>query len=167
MNATTPATVESVARQAGSYFTRIRRGEETITTFTDDRPDWLYDAVYEAHGSMLPDDWKFACCELAVDAIADAGEDADLDDLAHEFADGQADVYNADRLKWLASHMDRVYYVEDAVKEFGTPTDEDGQFDLLRVIGLGQYAEAMECFNAMRSAIEAEVERRNEEADDE
>ena len=158
---TTQHTIQSVAKDTQQYFERITRGEDTITVLTDARPEWLFDAVYSAHGEMLPDDWKFAVCESAVDALAES-DDADLDDLAHEFADGEIDVYNGARLQWLSSNLNRVYYVEDAAKEYGTENNA-GEFDLFQLIGQGQYAEARECFDTIRNAIEAEAERLNSE----
>jgi len=86
----------------------------------------------------------------------------DLDDIVHDFADGQVDIYNGARLQWLSSNLNRVYYVEDAAKEYGTENNA-GEFDLFQLIGQGQYAEAREAFDAIRSAIETETERLNNE----
>jgi hypothetical protein len=130
------------------YFERATRGREngpdqegsTFVRLTDDAPEWLTDAVREAHDGELPDDWRYETCELIASMLDERPEWLESDDdsdLAHEIADSLTDVYNFDRLTWLAGSLIRPDYVNDAVREYGIPTDG---FDLVEAIGWGQYS---------------------------
>jgi hypothetical protein len=90
-----------MASNLGRWFeTRKRDSGEAFVTLKDGRPDWLYDAVREAHVSDVPNDWIFAECQAACDAIDEGylvGEDS-----IHEYADGRVDVYTRELHKWSA-----------------------------------------------------------------
>lgn len=158
MNAST-ITISSLADEAYALFqSRERDNDESFTSLKDTAPEWLHDLVREAHGEFLPDDWRYDAIHSALGAIGDSGAETadDLDDAAHEFADGNVDTYNAARTAWLASHLSRGGYCDDAAQEFGFEvTQERGIFDL---IGLGQYREGEEIFQSVRESLEARLE---------
>lgn len=151
----------AVAEEWSKLFTTAKRdsGEEfTKHSAPDDSP--LYDAVRDAHGSMLPDDTRYAMIRSAIDAIAEASEGSDVSDVAHEFADGEPSVYNAARARWLASHIERGAYVDEAAQEYGLP--DASEFSVYDAIARGWYMEALEVFNSIAESIEAEAEAREE-----
>lgn len=116
---------------------------------TDDAPEWVREAVYAAHAGMMPDDTKYSMVRDVADAIAEALEySEDLDDARHERVDGLVPTYNSDRVKWLASHLDRASYVDDARREYGT----EGA-DLFDQLGAGIYAEYDEIWGILADAI--------------
>lgn len=140
----------TIAGEAFDWFeTRTRDDDTTYTTMKDGRPDWIYDAVYAAHGDMLPDDRIFELCWDAFGFIHD--NDATEDDSG-EFADQAVDVYTADRLRWLASHMSRPGLCDEAADEMGA----DG-LGIVERIGLGQYAEARDVFAVIFAACEEQA----------
>ncbi len=146
----TETTVHTLATEAASWFetaTRTGGDGETFTRCKDRAPDWVTDLVHDAHGDFLPDDWRYQTISAALDAIEDAGEDADLDDLASEFADGHVDVYTAARFTWLSSSLNRQGYVDEACEEFGFQFDSG--HGIADAVGLGQYREAEEVFQAV------------------
>jgi len=154
-------TVHSLASEAASCFEYASRDDddrETYVRVKDGSPAWVTEMVREAHDGFLPDDWRYACISAAVDAIDEAGEDADLSDVAAEFADSQIDVYTADRLAWLSSSLRRSSYVDEAASE-GLVSAETDTVDR---IGIGQYMEAHEVF----AAVQRFLETRAEEAED-
>ena len=53
-------------------------------------------------------------------------------DIITEIADSNVDIMTADLMKWNAGNYS---YVEDAIQEFGVPSD----FDMVRMIQQGQY----------------------------
>jgi hypothetical protein len=77
-----------------------RDNGETFTTLKDDRPEWLQDAVREAHQTDLPNDWIYGECKAAVEAF-DEGSLTDEDSI-HEYADGRVDIYTKDVYQWAA-----------------------------------------------------------------
>lgn len=62
-------------------------------------------------------------------------------DIISEIADNNVDVYNYDLLNWV---KDNYSYIEEALDELGTPTDDNGKADFLGIIRQGQYY-ANEC----------------------
>jgi hypothetical protein len=133
-------TVSDLARVLLRYFVPIRDG--AAIGLCDDAPQWAVDVVREAHGDMMPDDWRYhvirAACEYLTDDRDDDGE----------FADGQVDVYTSDRTAWLASSLDRVAYVVDAAADYGAPKG-----GIVDAIAQGQSAEASEILSLTRSAL--------------
>lgn len=148
-------TIDQLAGEAYAAFEARQRDDDTsYVTLRDDAPGWLHDLVRAAHGDMLPDDWRYASIRAALGAINDAGEGADLDDLAHEWADGHVDVYTGARLAWLASDLNRAGYCDDAVDE-GLVSPDAGIVDR---IGAGQYAESLEVYAAVLEGLTAQLE---------
>ena len=90
-------------RKLGSFFIPLERKPEGCATraitLTDDRPDWLLEAIQEAHCSDLPRDWIYQECEAACDAIDNGSLD---EDSVHEHADSRVDVYTQARYDWAA-----------------------------------------------------------------
>jgi hypothetical protein len=128
------------------YFeTRTRDDGTRFVTLTDDRPDWLQDAVMEAHDDELPNDWRFETCAAIAEWLDGLLDLDDADDMVSEFADAQVDVYTSDRLRWVAGHLGRVDYCDEAASEYGSGA-RDGIVDR---IGQGQYL----CIERMASLM--------------
>lgn len=56
-----------------------------------------------------------------------------IDDIIHDIADNNVDIYNYDLLEWAKSNYS---YIEDYVKEFGINSQN---FDFIDIIRGGQY----------------------------
>jgi hypothetical protein len=106
-----------------SFWTKIE--DSTRDTLTDNRPDWLYEAVQAAHVSDLPNDWIYAECRAACDAIDD-GSIACEDDI-HEHADSRVDVYTKDLYQWAADMClsDTFAQAESDVEDMGGDSRDD------------------------------------------
>lgn len=57
-------------------------------------------------------------------------------DIITEIADNNIDIYNSDLMDWAKGNTS---YIEEALEEFGTPTNNRGQADFMRIIQQGQY----------------------------
>lgn len=158
------AELQDVAREASSWFETARRATgdtetgpredgEPYVRLREGAPKWMQDMVYDAHGDMLPDDWRYACIRSAVDWIAD-GNDPD-----------DSGGFTGARFAWLISHLSRSGYVDEAADEFGAETVYVD--NIVSAIGMGQYMEASEVFGYVLSAIEARAEETEEDSDDE
>lgn len=122
------------------YFQIATRTDGTpFTTLSPDAPEWVQTAVYEAHDSELPNDWRYDAARAIFDALQTG--DADPDDPV-SWADSYTDVYNADLAAWLAADLSRDSYCEDALSEFGAE-GLTGAFDLIR---RGQYVSLCQMF---------------------
>jgi|TARA_Y100000310_G_C20597990_1_gene771504 hypothetical protein len=137
-------TVESVAAEALKHLeTKVREHDGTsYVSFKDSRPQWLFDAIYSAHGDMLPDDFVFRFCQDGLQYIAEGN---------HEETP-ESDIYTTDLTLWLASHNERVFYLSEALTEFGDMKDG------FQALQYAQYIERRECMDSMRGAVEAQIE---------
>lgn len=130
-----------------SFFTiRHRDNGQPFVTLTDNAPESLLDICREAHGDMFPDDTRWNMIRLAFDALTDYTDPLDTDNL-HEIADSLVSVYTAELTAWLASHRNRLDYVDTAREEFGPSKDLAG--DLMR----GQYMEYLEILDAIVAVL--------------
>lgn len=149
-------TQEDIAQAAGEaaswfeYAYRVEGDEETrFIRNKDGCPEWVKQIVYTGHGSdFLPDDWRYNCIWNALGHI----HDADGEEDSAEFCDGEVDVYNGARFAWLASNIQRQFYVDDAVANFGQPES------ITDAIGYGQYEEAGEVYSLVYRALEEYVD---------
>jgi hypothetical protein len=81
-----------------------------------------------------------------------------------EIADGLVDIYNNDRLQWLASSLYRAQYCDDAQSE-GLVSEDADMFDR---IGMGQYQEYSEILYALtRALLDVFAEQNENQEEDE
>lgn len=156
MSTETP-TLASLADLAYHAFTMGGRAGtgEAFVSLTDDAPDWVYDLVREAHGTMFPDDWRYSATRQACSHVSECEGDTDPDDLPHEIADALTDVYTMRLTAWMASHIDRVAYVDQAREESLVAADAP-------VFNLLQAAQYVELFEIASSVVASLVERLEE-----
>lgn len=157
MSETKTQTISGLAGEAYGYFETRKRGDEPdaerFVSLKDERPDWLQELVFEAHGhgDYLPDDWRYQTIRDAIGHIHDSGAESadDLEDSAHEFADQNVDVYTGSRYAWLASNLRRSGYVDEARDEGLIGPDAD----VAEQIGVGQYEESREVFASVLQSL--------------
>lgn len=81
------------------FETRTRDNGESFVTLVDDAPEWLEDAIREAHQSDLPNDWIYEECRAVCEAV-------DCDELSpesvHEHADSRVDIDTSSLFQWAA-----------------------------------------------------------------
>jgi hypothetical protein len=150
-------TVQEKAKEFRSWFELGKRDDGSEYWSVKDNcpfPELLRDMCREAHEDMMPDDTKYAFIVEALDALEDADEPEDVE--------LEADIYTAQLTAWLASHLERVSYVDDAA-DVGVE-DRGLSFLLMR----GQYEEKNAVLRIVRTFIEREVEDDNlpDNADD-
>lgn len=109
---------------------------------TDDRPDWLAEAVQDAHDGEWPNDWRY---EICADIIYRLQDDPDME--PYEIAGELVDIYNADLLGWVSEYMTRIGYVDEAAAENGLDGGIIGQ------ISRGQYYCILQMAEILAQAI--------------
>jgi len=130
------AAFEGATRDDGVNYRRLKDGS----------PEWMRDAILAAHGDMFADDWRYAFCEEAADALMDADDPDD--------AEIEADIYTHDLTGWLHSLAGRAGYC--FAEEFGAARLPEG--GLIGLLQGGQYAEKRETLDMLRAALEALVD---------
>ena len=151
---------------ADAFEQKARDNGETFYCLKDGRPDWMQDALRAAHdgGEMLPNDWSYRLAHDMAQHIAESLEyDAAQDraDIIAEGADSLVPAYNGPRLAWLASHLSRPAFVEEALQDAGGAFPEDG--GLMAAIGWGIARELDLIGNALFDAIEGQADSEKEE----
>ena len=148
-------TISEAATEALSYFeTKQRDNGESFVSLRDGHPEWVEDMVREAHGDMLPEDWRYKAIEEVITAISEneyEGED-DANDSASEVCDSLVSVYTHELTQWLASSNARIGYLDEAVRE---AVKEDGASILLMQ---AQYREYMEVYSSVVQSLAAYAE---------
>lgn len=135
--------LQEKAKLARSWLVQKKREDGTpFYCSKDNAPEWVADMCHEAHGQMLPDDWRYSFIVESLDALAES-EDAD-----DAYSQLDADIRNADILDWVGSHGYRIGYVDDAVGEYGH--GDSVIDDIMR----GQLTEKYEVFNSVREFLD-------------
>lgn len=149
-------TIQELAQEYLTYFER-KEGENGLPSYTwkDGTPKALRDLIQEAHGDMMPNDYKY---NFVVDALETIAQELDEDSI-------EADIYNRDLLNWLASHLDRPGYCDQYAEEYGV---DSKNFSIINIISGGQYLEKMEVYRSVLSSLEEIIEElEDDESDDE
>lgn len=84
---------------ADAFERETRDNGDRFVTLKDDAPDWLREAVYDAHKGSLPDDWVFETCYHACLAIDDGML---TEEETHGFCEGEVDIYTRPLFQWAA-----------------------------------------------------------------
>jgi len=173
----TKTAFQTVTEEVNKSLIQDTRNDDTkFYKFADDAPAWIDKAqvslkCHEALDDRFPDDWVYEqmyfitsdLCNYSDVETAEAAQDA-----MGDIADGLVDVYNMDRVKWLALDINNAFLCDEAAEEFGWDKDTMKEQGLYGLIGMGQYLAIERIGNALIECIEAEAnERENtEEADD-
>ena len=136
-------TIQEKAAQIRSTFVEKIRTDGTKYWSTESEEAEIKELCYAAHDDMMPDDWKY---RFIVDALNLVAEADDVDDVTIE-----PDVYTSDLTAWLASHNGRVYYLTQALEEYG---ETDG----FRALACAQAFERKEVFYSVLSSIRSMIE---------
>lgn len=141
-----------------SYFVRDTRDNgDTFTKLVDDAPEWLVEAVREAHDDTLPNDWVYETC---ANACAEIDDGRLTDDTVGEFADGEVDSYTQSLFRWAAEFClsDLYSEAEERAEEFGG----DASQSVCDRLGVIQYCAIERIATTILAAVPSE-----READDE
>jgi hypothetical protein len=146
---------------ADAFERKTRDNGESFYCLKDGAPDWMQDALHAAHdgGDMMPNDWSYSLAHDMAHHIAEALEyDAAQDafDIIAEGADSLVPAYNGPRIYWLASHLSRLAFVEEALSDAGGALPKDG--GLMAAIGWGMNYELLMIGRALFDAIEGEAD---------
>lgn len=137
--------------------TWFERGERTngekFYTLSSDAPEWLREAVYEAHQGNLPNDWVYEECRAAFEAYLDGDFGCDLD--VHEHADSRVDVYTKVLMQWIVDFCLTSLYAraKEAAEGMGTECDMTKHASVVQYCAIASIAQtiAQACQDAEES----------------
>lgn len=145
-----------------AFTTRKRDDGDEFTSLDKSAPDWMTDVVREAHGDMMPDDWRYKMISECADALVDV-DPSDWQDQDFEICDGLVDVYNSTLLDWLSSHGQRAAYIDEARDEGLLAEDAD---EMNRIM-VGQFMEYREILGSLMAEFIDDEDEDDEDEDDE
>lgn len=155
------STIQQRAEKMRAAFTTKtvkRNGEDresTIWTLKDEhRGQAAQDLAREAHGGMLPDDWKYSYIVDALDALS---EHDDPEEARDSMREGGIDVYNSELVRWVGSSLTRAGYVD----EFRENVSSD--CDFFTSLQGGQQQEREEVFGLVLAFLEGMDDDSSEE----
>lgn len=152
---TTETKLQKLAGEVSAMFeSRKRDNGDEFWSVKDGSPKWITEMTHEAHGDMLPDDYKYQFIVEALDALANYEDPDDID------SEIEPDPYTHDLNKWLASNLTRAGYVNEAVENMGH-SDQGVTGD----ISMGQYQEKCEVLGIVRRFLEERIEAEGDEAE--
>jgi hypothetical protein len=130
---------------AAAFELRHRADGYPFYVLADGSPEWMTDAVCDAHTGKMPNDWTYRLAAYIAQAAAgyDAPEDYDS-----EIADGVVPVYTSELIDWMASDADRRALADEAIV--------NGAQSIDAACRQGCYGEAFDIFWALARAVEAE-----------
>lgn len=158
MTATT-ADIVRLAKLARSFLrtgNRLTTGEPFVY-FDGSAPEWVKEMPIKCHGDLTSNDWSYWFIQDALSHLAD-----DLnpdDDPTDSFPDlDSLYPYTGDRLNWLASHLDRPGYCDEAAEEY----DVDGKYGnrcaMTDRIGYGMMWELHRVYRDVLAQVEKQAE---------
>jgi hypothetical protein len=142
----TKAQIDAVKRLTKEAYGYLRHrtldnGKTTLVFPTRKSPQWLTNLCRQAHGDMMPDNWRYKFIRDSLRVLEKQPED------------GYPDIntiypYAPDRLNWLASRVDRCGYCDEAAVDYGHPPQ-----DTVTLIGWGMQRELDEVFHLVREFL--------------
>lgn len=124
---------------SAAFEIRARENGETFTCLKDDAPEWVRDAVMEAHDDALPNDWIYAVCRDMSEALAES-DSGDMETV-YDAAASMTDPYTHKLLIWAADVPGALDACDEAASTFGRGADSiadmllQGQRLMLETIG--------------------------------
>jgi hypothetical protein len=146
---------------ANSFERKERPNGENFYCLKDGTPDWIKEAVHQAHGDLFPNDWIYAQCKAIAQDMTEY-EPEDWMDSVSDWADSNVDIYNSDRAAWLGSHLHFGEAVDEAVEELGH-SDQGIYGDIAQ----GQYKVLEQIAYVLIQAVEDQAEVEEEEEEEE
>lgn len=162
---TYPTITAAASALRAAFETKTRDSGATFVTLRSSAEEWMIEAVRDAHGGMLPDDWRYAAIKAVAGSLyEDLDDDADeatAREASYAGCDALVDDYTASLTAWLASSVVRVAYCDTAAEEMGHSLAQDNA--LVRLLQLGQNEEYREIWDSLVTSLVAQVEEEGEE----
>lgn len=133
---------QKIEKYSNCFEVGTRNDGSSYTFLKDDAPAKLSVAVRKAHGDKLPDDFVYGTFADLLQRLSEYTIDStdDIENYRHEIVDNYVDIYTHDLTKWLASDIGNVYYITQAIEEYGVT-------DGFQVLATAQYIAIDEVMN--------------------
>lgn len=146
---------ETVKDRAGNELVRDR---VTVRTLRDGARERFQSVCHDAHGDMLPDDWRYSMIEEAAEALSECDS---ADEYERRVDEAEPPIYNVDLLAYIGSHGARFNgYADEALTEYGASIS--GGF--MGICSMAWILEFREVAESIKSGLESMAEEAEAEA---
>ena len=116
--------------------------------YDNEEYSWINDVIRTGHdnGELLPNDCVYSIINDALSIICECETQEEAEERI--YSELEADIYNSNLLKWVASNLTFSYYVDEAMTEYGANT----LFDALSY-GQKRFKEEI-AFNVLNKLVE-------------
>jgi hypothetical protein len=131
---TTTKTIQEVAAEMYKNMEQKERKDGSKYYCNIKKIDWQKEIIHKAHGDALPDDYIYEFINDALAVLSDC-EEGNEEEAIYEM---EPDCYTTNLTAWLHSSNNRVYYITEALEEFGDIKDG------FQLLGIAQTKEKQE-----------------------
>lgn len=141
---------QQIKYYADQFETRTRENGDTYVC-APEADEQLQHAIYEAHGDKLPEDWTYSTFNAILERMQDYDSQTleDFEEYRGEIVDCLVDTYTTDLTAWLHTSNANVYYLSQALEEYGNP-DNDG----FKLLAMAQYLAIDEIYAEIYQLLE-------------
>ncbi len=134
------------------FFDVVEKNGKNITIYKDNAPQELIDAIHEAHGDRLPDDYIYQWFKNILSDLSDYSIETqeDIDEAMGEIIDSNISVYTSDLTEWLNTNNNNVYYLSEVLDEYGS------KLDGFQLLSIAQCKAIQEVFDAIQALLQKE-----------
>lgn len=134
------------------FFDVVEKSGKNITIYKDNAPQELIDAIHEAHGDRLPDDYIYQWFKDILSDLSDYSIETqeDIDEAMGEIIDSNISVYTSDLTEWLNTNNNNVYYLSEVLDEYGS------ELDGFQLLSIAQSKAIQEVFDAIQALLQKE-----------
>jgi hypothetical protein len=129
---------------------RVRGEDQNYVALKDGSPEWMTEVIRAAHGDKMPDDTTYEFCKKCAEAIAEAEEGEEREAIMEI----EADIYTHDLTGWLHARADHVYYLTEAIEQFGRDIG-----DGFKLLMYAQHLHIQEVGNELIAALTEQAEK--------
>lgn len=117
-------TIQSLADEmSNALVTKERTNGQKFVHLADGSPAWMTEVIRAVHQDKLPDDTTYSMIEDCLVELAGLDADASIDDAHEAIQQIDADVYTSNLTGWLHARTDHIFYLTQALEDFGPFTN--------------------------------------------
>ena len=139
-----------IKKYSNQFESKTRDNGERYIILKDGASEKLQNAVYEAHGELMPNDWIFSTFSSILSGLEGYEVECleDIETYRHEIVDSLVDVYTSGLTSQLNSSVYFISYIDEAVKEYGATEN---------VLMVAQYMAIDEVFSEVINLLEDSI----------
>ena len=140
---------QKISSYINMFETKTRDNGNKYVILKDKAKEELKNAIHNANGDRLPNDFIYSTfLDLLQTLDGFTIENPDyLDEIENEVIDSNIDIYTKDLTAWLASDINNVYYLTEAIQE------SNGEIDGFQALQQAQSKQIYEVWQHVKDLL--------------